>query len=138
MRSITLIIVHCSATDPRHRYPFAQCRRDHILHNHWKDIGYHYYIETDGTIHKGRDETMVGSHCKNHNSHSIGICYEGGIQSGKPADTRTPQQRAALRALLEELHQSYPRALILGHHDLNPQKSCPCYPVAREYSDLQP
>jgi hypothetical protein len=29
--------------------------------------------------------------------------------------------------------------VILGHHDLNPQKDCPCIPdVSHEYADLQP
>jgi hypothetical protein len=29
--------------------------------------------------------------------------------------------------------------LIVGHHDLNPAKDCPCIPdVATEYKDLQP
>jgi hypothetical protein len=29
--------------------------------------------------------------------------------------------------------------LIVGHHDLNPEKDCPCIPdVAHEYADLQP
>ena len=33
----------------------------------------------------------------------------------------------------------YPRALIVGHHDLNPHKDCPCIPdVYHEYADLQP
>ena len=33
----------------------------------------------------------------------------------------------------------YPHALIVGHHDLNPHKDCPCIKdVAREYADLQP
>ena len=28
-------------------------------------------------------------------------------------------------------------ALIVGHHDLNPQKACPCIPdVDREYADI--
>jgi hypothetical protein len=41
---------------------------------------------------------------------------------------------------LEKLfRQRYPRALIVGHHDLNPQKACPCIAhVAKEYKDLQP
>lgn len=35
------------------------------------------------------------------------------------------------------LHGRYPRALIVGHHDLNPRKACPCIPdLAREYGDL--
>ncbi|MBR1447284.1 MAG: N-acetylmuramoyl-L-alanine amidase, partial [Prevotella sp.] len=72
-------------------------------------------------------------------SHSLGICYEGGLDiRGRPADTRTEAQRASLRRLLEDLHRAYPRALIVGHHDLNPQKACPCYPVVTEYADLQP
>ena len=83
---------------------------------------------------------MVGAHCVNHNAHSIGICYEGGLDiRGQPADTRTPAQKAAMRTLLEELHGRYPRAVIVGHHDLNPQKPCPSIEnVIHEYADLQP
>jgi hypothetical protein len=37
------------------------------------------------------------------------------------------------------LHERYPRAVIVGHHDLNPHKDCPCIiNVAHEYADLQP
>lgn len=83
---------------------------------------------------------LVGAHCKNHNSHSIGICYIGGLDDGgtTPKDTRTEAQKATLRKLIEQLHQRYPKALIVGHHDLNPQKACPCFHVTAEYIDLQP
>ena len=83
---------------------------------------------------------MIGAHCVNHNAHSIGVCYEGGYDArGQPADTRTPAQKAAMRKLLEELHGRYPKAVIVGHHDLNPKKDCPCIKnVAKEYADLQP
>ena len=107
----------------------------------WKfGIGYHYVIRRDGEIEPGRPEWMVGSHCVNHNAHSIGVCYEGGLDiRGQPADTRTEAQKAAMRWLLRMLHRSYPRALIVGHHDLNPHKDCPCIPdVYHEYADLQP
>jgi len=103
-------------------------------------IGYHYVIRRDGTIEPGRPEWLTGAHCKNHNAHSIGVCYEGGLDiRGQPADTRTEAQKAAMRRLLEELHGRYPKVLIVGHHDLNPDKDCPCIPdVAHEYADLQP
>ena len=103
-------------------------------------IGYHYVVRRNGQIEPGRPEFMIGAHCLNHNAHSIGICYEGGLDiRGQPADTRTPEQKAALRWLLRQLHRAYPQALIVGHHDLNPQKACPCIEnVAREYADLQP
>lgn len=74
-----------------------------------------------------------------HNKHSIGICYEGGLDvEGTETDTRTPEQKTALRELLEQLHEQFPNALIVGHHDLNPDKKCPCYDVAGEYFDLEP
>ena len=103
-------------------------------------IGYHYVIRRDGSIEKGRPEWLIGAHCVNHNAHSIGICYEGGLDiRGDPADTRTEAQKVAMRQLLEDLHERYPRAVIVGHHDLNPHKACPCIEnVAREYADLQP
>ena len=83
---------------------------------------------------------MVGAHCLNHNAHSLGICYEGGLDiRGQPADTRTEAQKAAMRTLLEDLHARYPHAVIVGHHDLDPQKACPCIEnVAHEYAAIQP
>ena len=138
MRTITLIIIHCSAVRPDQQSSAAQIDSWHRDRG-WKlGIGYHYVIRRDGTIETGRPEWMVGAHCLNHNSHSIGVCYEGGLDiRGQPADTRTPEQKAAMRRLLEELHERYPRAVIVGHHDLNPHKDCPCITnVAKEYAAL--
>ena len=141
MRTITLIIIHCSAVRPDQTSSAAQIDTWHRKDNHWKlGIGYHYVIRRDGTIEPGRPEWLVGAHCKNHNAHSIGVCYEGGLDiRGQPDDTRTPAQKAAMRSLLEDLHARYPRAVILGHRDLNPGKDCPGFEnVAKEYADLQP
>ncbi len=130
MRTITLIIIHCSATPEGRSLSFEECRRDHIMHRHFRDIGYHFYITRDGTVHDGRPIEKVGAHCEGHNPHSIGICYEGGLDAnGKPADTRTEAQRKALKSLVERMHRLFPKALIVGHHDLNPRKACPCFKV---------
>ena len=130
MRTITLIIIHCSATPEGRSLSFEECRRDHSMHRHFRDIGYHFYITRDGTVHDGRPIEKVGAHCEGHNSHSIGICYEGGLDAnGKPADTRTEAQRKALKSLIERMHRLFPKALIVGHHDLNPHKACPCFKV---------
>ena len=141
MRIITMIVIHCSAVRPDQTSSAAQIDSWHRKDNHWKlGIGYHYVIRRDGEIESGRPEWMVGAHCKNHNAHSIGVCYEGGLDiRGQPDDTRTENQKAAMRWLLRQLHRSYPKAVIVGHHDLNPQKDCPCIKnVAHEYADLQP
>ncbi|MBQ8462722.1 MAG: N-acetylmuramoyl-L-alanine amidase [Prevotella sp.] len=138
MRTITLIVIHCSAVRPDQESSAKDIDNWH-RDKGWNGIGYHYVVRRSGQIEPGRPEETVGAHCVNHNRHSLGICYEGGLDiRGKPADTRTEAQRASLRRLLEELHRAYPRALIVGHHDLNPQKDCPCYRPVTEYADLQP
>ena len=139
MRTITLIIIHCSATPEGKSLSFEACKRDHVENRHFRDIGYHYYITRDGHIHAGRPEEQPGAHCKNHNSHSIGICYEGGLnEKGKKADTRTPEQKKTLRELVGKLHQQFPKALIVGHHDLEPSKPCPCFDVIKEFAEWNP
>ncbi len=140
MRSITLIVIHCSAVKPDQMSSVAQIDSWHRERGFKFGVGYHYVIRRDGSIEAGRPEWMVGAHCLNHNKYSIGVCYEGGLDArGQPADTRTAAQKATLRQLLTDLHRRYPRAVIVGHHDLNPQKACPCIKnVAQEYADLQP
>lgn len=138
MRSITLIVVHCSANRAGSALRLADIDRHHRSLG-WKGCGYHYVIPTDGTLKAGRPEAEVGAHCRHHNRHSIGICYIGGLSAdGTPADTRTEAQRATLRRLLASLHRRFPRALIVGHRDLDPLKACPCFDAAKEYADLQP
>lgn len=95
-------------------------------------------------------DDRAGSTCQRYNLCSIGVCYEGGLNSAaKPADTRTPQQKAALRRLLMQLRNLYPQARIVGHRDLSYDrnhdgsitpdewmKACPCFDVHAEYSRL--
>lgn len=103
------------------------------MHRHFRDIGYHYYITRDGVVHNGRPIEKVGAHCQGHNSHSVGICYEGGLDAdGKPADTRTDAQKRALSVLASRLKARFPKALIVGHHELNPEKACPCFDVTKD------
>ena len=139
MRIITLIIIHCSAVGPGQQSSAADIDRWHRQRG-WKNgCGYHYVIRRDGSIETGRPLAMVGAHCLNHNKHSIGICYEGGLDiHGQPADTRTEAQKAAMRQLLEQLHARFPKAIITGHNVFNPMKACPCFDASAEYKDLQP
>ena len=138
MRTVTLLIVHCSAVRPGQRSSALDIDRWHRARG-WKSIGYHFVVRRDGTVEEGRSIEEVGAHCRWHNRHSIGICYEGGLdEAGNPADTRTPEQKQALRQLLEQLHGQFPKALIVGHHDLDPMKACPCFDAVSEYWDLQP
>ena len=135
-RIITLIVVHCSASRCNQRYTVEMLRKDHNARFHNQGVGYHYYIERDGQLYPTRREDEVGIHARGYNANSIGICYEGGLdENGKPADTRTPAQKAALIALLRSLKVDYPDAEIKGHCELKGvHKDCPCF-SCQEYRD---
>ena len=126
-RQINEIIIHCSATPEGKDYTVDIIRTWHKARG-FSDIGYHYVIYRDGSVHQGRDVDIAGAHCEGHNSHSIGICYIGGCASdGKTAkDTRTIEQKAALKVLLQELKRLYPQARIRGHRDFA-AKECPSF-----------
>ena len=139
MRTITLLILHCSAVRPDQQSSAAQIDTWHRQRGFHLGIGYHYVVRRDGSVETGRPEYLVGAHCLNHNAHSIGICYEGGLDiRGQPDDTRTEAQKASLRTLLEDLHRRYPKALIVGHRDLSHDRDCPCFDTVKEYADIQP
>ena len=124
MRKIHLIVIHCSATRADKELTAFDLDTMHRRRG-FNGTGYHYYIRKDG---------------------SIGICYEGGLDCrGRPADTRTPEQRAALRLLVHQLQERFPGCRVCGHRDLSPDrngngeiepeewiKACPCFEVKEE------
>lgn len=135
MRKITEIIVHCTATPAGLHVSADDVDRWHKARG-FKGIGYHYLVGTDGLIEFGRPENRIGAHCLGHNAHSIGVAYAGGLDAdGRPADTRTTLQKAALCRLLTELRRRYPGARIRGHRDFAP-KACPCFDATAEYSGI--
>ena len=136
MRRINLIVIHCSATRCNRPFPVESLIACHQAR--FGFTGYHYYITRDGQTYQTRHENLVGAHAKHYNQHSIGVCYEGGLDTyGNPADTRTPAQKAALWHLLRSLKIDHPDAQIIGHNDLpNVRKACPCFDAQKEYANL--
>ncbi len=135
MRYISQIIIHCSATREGVAVTTGQIRRYHVADRGWLDIGYHYVIHLDGSVHTGRPIEQAGAHCRGHNRNSIGVCYIGGLDgNGLPKDTRTGAQRAALRALVARLRRRFPRATVHGHNEFA-AKACPCFDVRKEFGD---
>ena len=136
MREINKIIVHCSATREGENFEVAEIRKWHLARG-FSDIGYHFYIDLYGEIHKGRDINKIGAHCKGHNRNSIGICYCGGVEAdGKtPKDTRYDCQKESLTAVLRTLKAMYPNAVVHSHNDFA-NKACPSFNATKEYENL--
>ena len=131
-----------------------QLQRDHAKRGFGKYPGYHFYVKRDGTLYYCRPLEIKGCHVAGHNANSIGICTEGGhreneivltgsikekgemknLPVSKYEDNRTAEQKVVLHELLTVLHEYFPEAGIVGHHDLNAMKACPCYDARREYA----
>ncbi len=147
MRKIDLIVIHCSATRADRSLTPDDLDLQHRRRG-FNGTGYHYYIRKDGTVHLTRPIDRIGAHARRWNAHSIGICYEGGLDClGRPADTRTPAQCSSLWQLVNRLREKFPDSRVCGHRDLSPDrngngeiepeewiKACPCFEVKDEFS----
>lgn len=122
------IIIHCSGTLPSDNIDANSIRRYHVEHNKWNDIGYHYVITTKGEIQKGRDDTVIGSHCKGYNTNSLGICLVGGIKD-KDDKMFNKIQFKVLKDLIKELKEKYGDLTVHGHYEFTKLKTCPNFNV---------
>jgi N-acetyl-anhydromuramyl-L-alanine amidase AmpD len=118
----TNLAIHCTATREGQDIDATTVDGWHLKQG-WAGIGYHYLIHLDGSIESGRPEGAIGSHIAGHNANSIGIVYVGGLDSqGRPKDTRTPEQKAAMAQLVRHLDAKYRFKRIGGHRDYSPDK----------------
>lgn len=131
MRKIKEIILHCTATRAAQKLTVADIDRWHRDLG-WDCIGYHYVIYQDGSVHEGRPVAMCGAHCKGRNVFSIGVAYVGGVEDDgrTPKDTRTPEQKVALRKLVRELMAKYGLTLDNVYcHNQFAKKACPSFSI---------
>lgn len=139
-RQITdIIFVHAADTPPTMDIGWKEINQWHTKDNGWAAIGYHVVIRRDGTIEAGRPLDTVGSHVRNFNSQSVGICMIGGKGKFSGMDPKahyTDDQLVSLVAVLKELREKYPQAVVMGHRDADPGKQCPSFDVKNWYQGV--
>lgn len=156
VRFINQIAVHCTATKEGKEVTIEDIDAWHKARGFKKQkisghyCGYHYVIALDGTIMCGRVLSETGAHVSGYNSNSIGVCYVGGLDGNmKPKDTRTPEQKEALKWLIATLKKYLGIKIVKGHRDYSPDtnnngiieefewiKSCPCFDAIPEYKTI--
>lgn len=120
-RRVWCVFLHCSASDrPEHDYPLVM-EKWH-LERGFKEIGYHFFIQKDGTICEGRSLEKVPAAQAGHNTGSIAICCHG-----LEKDKFTAEQRASLYALCHQLNRLYQGGLSFHGHCEVSAKACPVY-----------
>ena len=147
MRTIDRIFVHCTAG---HQTQTIEALEAEFKAKGWKHPGYHYVIMPSGRIEQMLPEEEISNGVQGYNSTSINVAYIGGIdRNGKATDNRTSEQKKSLVDLLKQLRERYPKARIMGHRDISPDKNgngiidpwerikeCPCFDAITEYKDI--
>jgi len=141
MRKINFIVLHCSDSDQASHDNIETIRHWHTLRGftgpdgikgNSDDVGYHYFISRNGSIHPGRKEDYVGAHVKNHNRFSIGICL-----SGRTFKDFHSSQFITARKLVDELLKKYnlTRKDVKLHRELDAGKTCPNFTLAQFWNE---
>lgn len=147
MRTIERIFVHCTAGSQKQTIEDLKAE---FKAKGWKHSGYHYAVLPSGRIEQMLPEEEVSNGVQGYNSTSINVAYIGGIDgNGKAVDNRTEEQKKSLVSLLKSLRERYPKAKIMGHRDISPDKNgngiidpwerikeCPGFDAITEYKDI--
>lgn len=136
------LTIHCAATPEGRVHTAAEISAWDT--KKFGQVSYHHVVELDGKVTRTLRDDQKGAHVGDNNTGNIGICYVGGVdKAGKPKDTRTAEQKAALEQLVRHYLALYPSIIIRGHRDWSKDlngngkidsyewmKSCPSFEVS--------
>lgn len=102
-------------------------------------------VHLDGTVERlvdnNEDDVVdpweITNGAKGHNRAARHIVYVGGVdRDGKtPKDTRTAEQREALKRYVTDFHRRFPSVKIVGHNELA-AKACPSFDVQKWLKEI--
>jgi len=132
MLPITHLTIHCTATPEGRDNTAKEVVQWDVAR--FGQPSYHWIVELDGSAVHCMPDDRLGAHVAGHNTGNIGVSYVGGTETldagGAPKDTRTHEQRATLKRLVEEYRAKYPGLVVLGHRDWpGVNKACPSFDV---------
>lgn len=120
-RFVNEVFLHHSATDYFEHDNPEYIREVHVKQNGWRDIGYHYFINSHGEIFECRNLEEVPASQAEHNQNTISICLSGVGQSF------TKKQFKSLKKLCKEINKEYDTNVSFkGHKEVNATE-CPHY-----------
>jgi GT2 family glycosyltransferase len=115
------IVIHHSATDEL--CSVTKIRQAH-LDRGWDDIGYHWLIDQQGFLHKGRPDHIPGAHVLGFNERSLGICVIGNFDLSAISDAAFETLGNFLCILC--VKYAIPVENIIGHNDAPNASSTDC------------
>lgn len=141
MAKLQYLVIHCTATPEGREVSAADIRRWHTspipTGRGWRQVGYTDLFHLDGSVERLVDNNEDGNvdpweitnGAAGYNSVSRHIVYAGGCDANmQPKDTRTAEQKEALKKYVLDFHARHPDVRIVGHNQLA-AKACPSFDV---------
>lgn len=137
------LVIHCTATQEGMPVSPEMVKAWHTLPpprgRGWTQVGYSKLILLNGEVHsfvrENDDEFVDAFEITNGvagiNSQAMHICYVGGVDKQfNPKDTRTEDQKLAMRIIVYESLQKWPDLKVAGHYHFA-AKACPSFDVEK-------
>ena len=133
----TIVIHHSGNGIMRANDTAEKVESYHRDKNRWADIGYHFVIHKDGSLHEARSLVFEGSHVLYEkgnvtNKNKIGVLMCGDFQHqwwDLSDDEISDQQLETVKKLVQALRESSEFGgsgiRVVGHRDLDPETECP-------------
>ncbi|MBR2031835.1 MAG: lysozyme [Alistipes sp.] len=143
MAELKRLVIHCTDTPEGRKVSSDDIRSWHTSPTSqggrgWKQVGYTDMFHLDGTVERlvknnedaNVDPWEITNGAKGYNSTSRHIVYVGGraVTSKTPKDTRTEEQKEAMKQYVLDFHRRHPDVAIVGHNALS-NKACPSFDV---------
>ncbi|MFN2114896.1 MAG: N-acetylmuramoyl-L-alanine amidase [Anaerolineae bacterium] len=89
---------------------------EHVTANDWPGIGYHFVVDTAGTIYRTQDMTVVSHHARQFNPVAVGVALLGDLSSDVPTAEQLAAASQLLASLLADL--GLPLDAVRGHREI--------------------
>ena len=123
---ITHLAIHHSAV--RAEVTAEQIATYHVSQD-WPGIGYHYYIEPDGTIYQTNRLETISYNVYDHNHYLVGICIAGTFNDAVPTAAQIEKLGSLVAWLMQKLNIKFEN--VLGHREFpETATECPGQPMA--------
>lgn len=143
MRKRKYLVIHCTATQEGMPVTPEMIKQWHTLPpprgRGWRQVGYSKLILLNGLVHsfvnENDDEFVDAFEITNGvagiNSVSMHICYAGGLDKYlNPKDTRTEEQKSAMKRIVLETLAKWTDIKVAGHYHFS-NKACPSFDVEK-------
>jgi hypothetical protein len=140
MADWTHLMIHCTWTPPSFDVQREHLEKWHLEENGWSRLGYSLFIPRSGKldilIPFDKDDVIdsweISNGAAGWNGRTKHMCWAGGrSEGGNVHDNRTFGQHSMLEAMVNIHVMLFPQIKIIGHNQVNANKSCPSFDVPK-------